>query len=237
MENFHGVRLFTAVNGAFLTRRWEKPENFMRLTADCGFKCLSFCSDVIDPFFSGDMKYNLKTAEKTRKTGDKCGVKVIDYYTGVATHRFHGLSHSDPAPRAKMRDWIIKSMDIALELGTTRIGGHWDAFSVEVLANKNLLENRMKGIYAQFRSLSKIARRKGISAIHNEQMYIPSEKPWSLKEAREFLRETNKNNSGCPLRLAIQGYNALHIKRVINHDALGIPRNRARRIFGYYNLF
>jgi len=34
-------------------------------------------------------------------------------------------------------------------------------------------------------------------------MYIPSEKPWTLKEAEEFLIEVNKENDGVPVYITI----------------------------------
>src|SRR5947207_14674619 len=83
------------INGAFLTRRWEEPENWMRLTRELGYPYHSFCADLLDPFFSGDLGYQLETATKTRAAAEKYGVTLWDVYTGVATHRFHGLSHSD----------------------------------------------------------------------------------------------------------------------------------------------
>src|SRR2546430_8678347 len=51
--------------------------------------------DVLDPFFSGDREYQLEAARATRAAAEKHGVTIWDVYTGVATHRFHGLSHSD----------------------------------------------------------------------------------------------------------------------------------------------
>ena len=50
----HNVLIDLGINGAFLTRRWEEPDNFMRLTRELGFPYHEFCADVIDPFFSGD---------------------------------------------------------------------------------------------------------------------------------------------------------------------------------------
>lgn len=197
------VNINVAVNGAFLTRRWEKPENFMKLTAECGYKYHSFCGDVLDPFFSGDRKYQLKTAEEIKKASKKHRVEIVDYYTGVATHRFHGLSHSDTVVQERMIRWIEEAMDVSVAMGTTRIGGHWDAVSVEVLSNPKLLKKAYENIYSKFREIARIAKRKGISSVYNEQMYIPSEKPWTLKEAEEFLIQVNKNNTGVPVRLTV----------------------------------
>ncbi len=197
------VKVYFGINGAFLTRRWEEPENFMRLTRECGYLYHEFCADVLDPFFHGDKSYQVETARKVREAAKKYGVVITDYYTGVATHRFHGLSHSDPRVRERMKQWIIEAMDIVLEMGVDRIGGHWDAFSVEVLSDPERTKAAFENIYQQFRELAVIGKQKGIAAIYNEQMYIPSEIPWTMQQAEEFLIAVNRDSAGCPIRLTI----------------------------------
>src|SRR5687767_675488 len=176
------VHVDIGINGAFLTRRWEEPENWMRITAELGYPYHSFCADVLDPFFSGDREYQLETAERTRAAAAKYGVTIWDVYTGVATHRFHGLSHSDPRVRRRMQQWILECCDLCRALGTSRLGGHWDAFSVEVLADASRTEDAWTRVIGEFRDLAEAARDKGMSALYNEQMYIPSEIPWTLAE-------------------------------------------------------
>lgn len=191
------------INGAFLTRRWEEPDNFMRLTKELGYPYHEFCSDVLDPFFSGDKSFQMATARAVAKAAEKYGIVITDIYTGVATHRFHGLSHSHPSVRQRMKEWIVQMMDIALEMGVDRIGGHWDALSVEVLEDVERYRSAVKNIYAQFRELSRIARKKGLGALYAEQMYVPSELPWTLAGAEEFLMEVNRGNDGVPVYLTV----------------------------------
>jgi sugar phosphate isomerase/epimerase len=197
------VLIDIGVNGAFLTRRWETPETFMALTRDTGFTYHEFCADVLDPFFSGDETYQKEVAERVRRAAGEYGVVITDYYTGVATHRFHGLSHSSGAVRARMRRWIERAMDIALALGTDRVGGHWDAIPVERLNDPALMRRSLDDLYREFRELAALARDKGIATISNEQMYIPSEIPWTLAGAEEFLVEVNAGNDGCPVYLTV----------------------------------
>jgi D-erythrulose 1-phosphate 3-epimerase len=196
------IHVDIAINGAFLTRRWEEPENWMRLTCELGFPYHSFCADVLDPFFSGDRSYQLETAAAVREAAARYEVGIIDVYTGVATHRFHGLSHRHPAVRERMRQWIIECMDLALAMGTDRVGGHWDAFSVETLESAEGTEAAWRTLCEQFRRLAEIGRQKGLSALYNEQMYIPSEVPWTLEQAEQFLQDTNTPD-GCPVRLTL----------------------------------
>ncbi|ACK41726.1 MULTISPECIES: sugar phosphate isomerase/epimerase family protein [Dictyoglomus] len=197
------VHIDIGINGAFLTRRWEDPENFIKLTKELGYDYHSFCSDVLDPFFSGDKIYQIETAKKIREYAEKYNVKIWDYYTGMATHRFHGLSHSDERVRQRMKEWIISAMDIVKEMGAKYLGGHWDALSVEVLQDPEKTRERIKYVYETFKELAKIAKEKGLLGISNEQMYIPSEKPWTLQEAEEFLIEVNKKNDGVPIYITI----------------------------------
>lgn len=192
------------INGAFLTRRWEEPDNWMRLTRELGYPYHEFCADVLDPFFSGDMGYQREVARETKAAAARHSVTIWDIYTGVATHRFHGLSHSHESPRKRMREWIVACMDLALEMGTDMIGGHWDAFSVEALSEPKRHEEAWERIVSEFRALSGIGREKGIRAIYNEQMYIPSEIPWTLAEGDRFLAEVNAEGpSPCPVRLTV----------------------------------
>jgi len=199
----HTVTLDIGVNGAFITRRWEEPENWMRLTRELGYPYQEFCADVIDPFFSGDQAYQLETAAQVKEYAAQYGVKICDIYTGVATHRFHGLSHSHPAVRQRMKEWIINCMDIARAMGTDRIGGHWDAFSVEVLGDPERKAWAYRNQQQTFRELAAIGKEKGIAAIYLEQMYIPSEVPWTFSEAEAFLIEANKESNGCPVYLTV----------------------------------
>ena len=198
------VHLDIGINGAFLTRRWEQPENWMRLTRECGYTAHSFCGDVIDPFFSGDRAFQREQAQATREAAARYGVTICDLYTGVATHRFHGLSHSDPRPRARMRDWILAAAEIAVALGTDLLGGHWDAFSCEVLADPQQTQEATERLYATFRSLARDLAPMGLRALMQEQMYIPSEKPWTLQECQDFLLAVNRDHPGAiPVRVTL----------------------------------
>jgi sugar phosphate isomerase/epimerase len=197
------VKLELGINGAFLTRRWERPGNWMRLTREIGFRNHEFCGDVIDPFFSGDREFQMETARQVKSEAERYDVNIVDIYTGVATHRFHGLSHSHPAPRQRMKEWILACCDLALEMGCDRVGGHWDAISVEVMDDERAYQSAVGRVQSIFRELSRAAAAKGIGAIYNEQMYIPSEIPWTLQQAEDFLLAVNRDNDGCPVLLTI----------------------------------
>ncbi len=198
------VHLDIGINGAFLTRRWEQPDNWMRLTRECGFGVHSFCGDVIDPFFSGDRGFQLEQAQATREAAARYGVTICDLYTGVATHRFHGLSHSDARARQRMKEWLYDATELALAMGTDMLGGHWDAFSCEVLADPQLTEAATRRLDQTLRELAVDLKARGLRMLTQEQMYIPSEKPWTLQEAQDFLLAVNTDNpDGLPVLVTL----------------------------------
>jgi sugar phosphate isomerase/epimerase len=197
------VHLDIGLNGAFITRRWERPDNWMRLTAELGYSYHEFCSDVLDPFFSGDEAYRADTAQGVREAAEHYGINVWDIYTGVATHRFHGLSHSDPSVRQRMADWILSTMRLALAMGAKRVGGHWDAIPAEYLDDQAASDAIAARTVEQFRQLAEQAEAIGLAAIYNEQMYIPSERPWTIAEGERFLHAANLGRRGVPLYLTV----------------------------------
>jgi len=95
------------------------------------------------------------------------------------------------------------SFEICRALGTTRLGGHWDAFSVEVLEDAGRTRKAWHRVVEQFRELAGAAGAFGMTAIYNEQMYIPSEVPWTLEQSERFLVEANRGRPGVPVRLTI----------------------------------
>ena len=198
------LTLQLGVNGAFITRRWEEPDNWMRLTNELGYPAHEFCGDVIDPFFSGSRDYQLKTAAEVKAAAEQYGVHITDVYTGVATHRFHGLSHSDETCRQRMKEWIYATMDIALAMGTDRIGGHWDAISVEVMeAGEGPYQAAVDRLCDTFVELAEVGCAKGMAALYIEQMYIPSEAPWTIEQGEYLLIGINKQKPAIPVYLTV----------------------------------
>src|SRR4029078_11859351 len=80
-QQMRSVHVDIGINGAFLTRRWEEPENWMRLTRELGYPSHSFCADVLDPFFSGDRSYQLETAAAVKEAAARYQVGLVDVYT------------------------------------------------------------------------------------------------------------------------------------------------------------
>jgi len=199
----HEVVIKLGLDGAFATRRWERPENVIRITKELGFNFHEYCCDQIDPFFMGPKEFTLWLAERVRKAARQYEVEIFNTYTGMSTHRYHSFAHSQPEPRQRMKQWILDCFDLALAMGCDRVGGHWDAISVEVMQDERAYQGAVARVQSIFRELARAAAAKGIKAIYNEQMYIPSEIPWTLQQAEQFLLAVNADNDGCPVYLTV----------------------------------
>ncbi len=199
----HEVKIQLGLDGAFATRRWENPENVIRITKELGFAVHEYCCDHIDPFFMGPREFTMAMAREVKQAAEQYGVEIFDTYTGMSTHRWHSWSHSRPEPRKRMKQWLIEMMDLTLEMGCVRWGGHVDALPVEVLADPEETRKRIALLYATWREMAVIARDKGLTALSVEQMYTPSEVPWTLEQAEQLLIACNADSDGVPIYLTL----------------------------------
>ena len=197
------VSIKLGIDAAFATRRWERPANIVRLAWELGFTCLEYCGDLIDPFFMGDTEAQMELAAEVKATSEELGVEMWDLYTGMATHRFHGLAHSHPAMRRRMAQWVLEACDLARAMGCTRWGGHVDAIPVELLHDQEAYDRTVASLLAQWRELADQATDKGITALYIEQMYVPSEYPWNLRQQGEALLGYNLDREGCRIYTTI----------------------------------
>ena len=188
------VHVDIGVNAAFMTRRYEEPESWAKIISDLGFDYVSFDSDALDWFYSGDSDYVLRTAEKTRGIFESAGLKIVDYLTGVAPYRFFGLAHKDPEARAQMYRWMEGAIEIAATLGAESVSGRFDAFSVEVQADPVAFQARYDELMRQYKALALQAKKRGLSAIGIEQMYVPSLVPYTIAGSKKYFADANEGN-------------------------------------------
>ncbi|MBR0161043.1 MAG: hypothetical protein IJQ02_07180 [Oscillospiraceae bacterium] len=188
------VHVDLGVNAAFMTRRYEEPESWARIISGLGFDFVSFDSDALDWFYSGDRDYILRTAKETRCIFENAGLKIVDYLTGVAPYRFFGLAHKDPEARAQMYRWVEGAIEIAAALGAESVSGRFDAFSVEVQAEPEAFQARYGELLRQYQALALKAKQRGLSAIGIEQMYVPSLIPYTIAGTKKYFADVNKGN-------------------------------------------
>ena len=195
------VHVDLGINTAFMTRRFEEPSSWVGIVRELGFDHMSFDSDALDPFFSGDADYILNKARQVGELARKNGITVTDYLTGYCSYRFMGLSHREESQRLRMMDWMRGAVDIAAAMGASSIGGRFDALSVEVLENPDERQLRILETERLFTEIARYAKGSGLRCIANEVMYVPSLYPHTFAEAEHFYRHVN---SGAADRVPIR---------------------------------
>ena len=185
------VRVDIGINSAFMTRRWEEPHSWVRIIKDLGFDVMSFDSDALDPFFSGNRDYVLQKARQVKAEADAAGLTVSDYFTGYASYRFFGLAHREAEQRRRMVEWMRGACEIAAAIGARGMGGRCDAYSVEVLADASELKARYDGVISVWRDMAACAAALGLEAVYFEQMYVPSLIPYTIRQTYDYIRDCN----------------------------------------------
>lgn len=191
-----------AINMCFLRKRWVQPEEWAQLIAQqVGLKYAEFTSDLLDPFFVPQPARS-RIAERTHKSFTEQGIKIIDYYTGVITHCLNLLSHPEPEVRETGMSWCREAISLAQKLGADGIGGHFDTIADAECRDPKRRAERIEGIIHSFQSLSRDAKEHGLKFLLYEQMYTPSEAPYTIAEAQEIYARVNEDTA-VPVYLTI----------------------------------
>ena len=191
------------LNTCCYTRRWEEVDSWFDISKRTGYPILQFDSDALDPFFSGDIVYQTQVAKAIKEKSQSYGMEIKGYYTGMASYRFHGISHQDQSPREQMRQWIIRAMDLASQMGTDTVGGRFDAYSVETLADPLRYRQRLECGVNLYRELAVIGKEKGMKALELEQMSVPSLVPYQISQAQDYYSRLNCDNHGCKITITV----------------------------------
>lgn len=188
------------LNSAFLTRRYEERESWISIYRELGVDYMSFDSDALDPFFSGDMDYLCDFARGLGKLAKDSGISITDYFTGMASYRFFGMAHSSPVQRQRMIQWFEDSIRLAAAMGAKGMGGRCDAYSVETLKDPQRLAARYRDVIDAYRGRALSASQQGLDAIYFEQMYVPSLIPYTFAQTYDYIKDANIDNPGVPVR-------------------------------------
>jgi sugar phosphate isomerase/epimerase len=196
------AKAILAVNMCFLRKRWVEPDEWARtIDEQLGLKHAEFTSDLLDPFFVPEPTRS-RLAEKTRKEFEARGMTIIDYYTGVITHCLNLLSHPEPEIRARAMEWCKEAIALAEKMGAGGIGGHFDTITYPDCLNPERRAERIDGVVRSFQSLSHEAKKHGLKFLLWEQMYTPSEAPYTISEAKDIYERVN-DGAAVPVYLTV----------------------------------
>jgi len=195
------TKLHLGINLAFVRKRWPQPREWLWAINKLGVKYVEFCSDLLDPILISE-PVRSEVARKTVKEAEEDGIIIYDYYTGLIPHCLNMLGDARPGVRQEGQKWCEEAIKVAKMLGAKALGGHFDH-----IAYRNLIRPREnifleQCILKSFQHLALAAKNEGLEFLMVEQMYAPSEKPYTIDDAEIYYKRLNES-SALPIYLTI----------------------------------
>lgn len=182
-------RIFLAIDNCFASKRWTRPQEWMKVIGDLGLKYIEASADTeCDPLYMGP-EYLQDWVEDVIAQSDKAGLRVVNLYSGHGTYATLGLGHTDVGVRERFHHEWVETLVLAAEKLGAGIGFFCHAFNDAVLQDKNDYAKRVDELCGRFADLSIFADRHGGTKIGVEQMYVPHQIPWTIDGTAELLRE------------------------------------------------
>lgn len=181
---------------SFAKKRWPEPELWIDITRNqLGIRHLEFDSDFLDPLFLRESSWR-PAANEIRKLAADADLEIHNYFTGEMTHCVNLLSHPRPDFRADGMLWCEKALQVATSLGAGGLGGHFDTISSAEVANPKRYSERIDNLVESAKHLARLAAKLGHKYLLWEQIYAPSEIPYTLAQTEDFFQRANADNPG-----------------------------------------
>jgi sugar phosphate isomerase/epimerase len=196
------TKLKLGVDLSFAKKRWPEPEVWIDIVRNqLGIKYLEFDTDFLDPLFISEKNW-MEIAGEIKDLAKKSDLEIHNYFTGAMTHCVNLLSHPDERIRKDGFRWCEQAIRLTSKLGARGIGGHFDTISSRDLSNPERYTMLMNNLVTSFHELSRLAKQEGQEFILWEQIYAPSEVPYTIDQARLLMARLNEGVS-VPIHLVI----------------------------------
>lgn len=196
------TKLKLGVDLSFAKKRWPEPEAWLDIVKNkFGLKYVEFDTDFLDPFFVSEPTLS-DVASEIKSLAEEYGVEIHNYFTGAMTHCVNLISHPDERMRRDGVRWCEEAIKLATKLGTRGIGGHFDTISSRDLDNPERYQMLIDNLVTTFHQLSEIAKQQGQEFILWEQLYAPSEVPYTIGQTKELMPQLN-DGASVPIPLVI----------------------------------
>ncbi len=202
MSGSHDPRIHLAIDNCFASKRWTEPEEWLEIAASLGLRYVEASADTeCDPLYHGE-EYLERWAEKVLKASADTGVRISSLYSGHGSYATLGLAHTDPAVRRRFLDRWLKPMISLSSRLDAGMGFFCHAFPERVMGDPDLFRYKWDELVDALTELAEFARGNGCRFLALEQMYTPSQVPWTILQAERIMAETFRRKSD-PLYITI----------------------------------
>lgn len=198
------------VNLCFVRKRWTEPEEWVdKVRNDLDLDVIEFCSDLLDPLLMPQGMLDEKVG-RFRELTDKNGIEVYDYYTGVITHCLNLLSDPDERMRETGFKWCRGASKLAAAMGAKSIGGHFDTIPSADINDPKRYAACIDRCVETAQRVAREAKAEGMEFVQWEQMYAPSEVPYTHEQTVDFHARAN-DGAAIPITITVDvGHMACH---------------------------
>ena len=183
-------RIHLVLDNCFAIKRWVRPQEWMELAKELGFRCVQASTDnEIDPLFSTP-EYMDDWFEQVKRSSEKTGVKLVSFYTGYQTYRTAGLAHPDRRIVEHLKkNWIYNLVKRIGDFGADGgLGFSYFAIPDKVMQDPELHKKRMDMLYEDLYEIADFAYKQNGVKVSVEQMYVPYQPPFTIKDSKDYLK-------------------------------------------------
>jgi D-erythrulose 1-phosphate 3-epimerase len=174
------------INLSFAVKRWVEPEAWTAQVLSFGLNLAQFSFDLIDPLWSASLRSSLvrdhRSAAKTHE------IEIHSAFVGLACYTYNNLLHPRLEGREAAKAWWRGAMEIAVELGTTKVGGPLGGMSVQDASNPSTSLERLEVLNSDLHGLLEYAKELGLTEFLIEPVPLKREFPWTVFQARDLVR-------------------------------------------------
>ena len=182
-------RIYLVADNCFAIKRWVYPIEWAKKIKDIGIKYIEASTDnECDPLYNVE-KYLENWVENVRISEKETKTKVVNFYTGYQSYRTIGLAHPDRRVSKRiLDDWLKKMVKVAASLNAG-LGFYFHAIPEKALQSPEIFNKTHEQILESLSELAIYAWEIGKVQVSLEQMYSPQQTPWTIKGAKEFIKE------------------------------------------------
>jgi D-erythrulose 1-phosphate 3-epimerase len=195
-------RIYLAIDNCFASKRWTTPKVWLELIHSLGINYVEASADnECDPLYSGEA-YLMDWTKQVIEHTELLSMKVANLYSGHGTYTTLGLAHTDERVKERMLNmWLEPMATIAGEI-EAGFGFFTHAFADEILQDPSRYSEAKEELINRLSDFSAFCQNVGVKTPGIEQMYSPHQIPWTIKGAKELIRNIYKRSQS-PFYLTI----------------------------------
>lgn len=187
-------KIYLAIDNCFASKRWTQPDQWARVIAELGVRCVECSADTeLDPLYMGP-DYLRDWPGLAKAAQNDHGVKVCNLYSGHGTYSTLGLAHTDPRVRRHlMENWFKPLIRVAAEM-EAGMGFFAHCFSVDTIMDAKKYVSLYDVLIDELAELNVYAAQVGCKYLAIEQMYSPNQIPWTMLGTNLMIREVSRRS-------------------------------------------